>query len=70
MPVNQLENSQLLRADQVFGRYGFPTCDAMKQAVRRGEFPRPIKIGKRSVAWLVADLDAWVARRVAERDAA
>jgi prophage regulatory protein len=36
----------------------------------KGEFPRPVKLGPRSVAWLESDIDAWLAARVAEREAA
>jgi prophage regulatory protein len=32
-------------------------------AMDRGEFPRPIKIGKRAVAWRESDIKAWLASR-------
>ncbi len=35
-----------------------------------GTFPRPIKIGKRAIAWLEHEVDAWLQARVAERDKA
>nr|WP_010597693.1 AlpA family phage regulatory protein [Rickettsiella massiliensis] len=28
--------------------------------VAKGEFPKPIKLGKRSVGWLESDVDAWI----------
>lgn len=28
-------------------------------------FPKPIKIGKRAVAWLESEVDAWIADRIA-----
>ncbi|AUA58889.1 dipicolinate synthase [Achromobacter spanius] len=28
-------------------------------------FPKPIKIGKRAVAWLESEVDEWIARRIA-----
>lgn len=31
-------------------------------------FPKPIKIGKRAVAWLENEIDAWLDTRIAERD--
>ena len=34
-----------------------------------GRFPRPVRIGARAVAWRESDLEAWMAERVAERDA-
>jgi prophage regulatory protein len=36
----------------------------------RGEFPRPVKLGPRSVGWLEHEIEAWLAARVAEREAA
>ncbi|MBL7099977.1 MAG: AlpA family phage regulatory protein [Alphaproteobacteria bacterium] len=36
--------------------------------IRRGEFPAPIRVGSRNVAWLKAEIDAWQAERVAQRD--
>ena len=31
-------------------------------------FPKPVKIGTRSVAWVEEEVDAWVEARVAARD--
>ncbi len=31
-------------------------------------FPKPVKIGGQSVAWLESEVDAWIVGRVAERD--
>lgn len=32
--------------------------------VKLGELPPPVKLGNRSVAWVVAELDAWVSARI------
>lgn len=32
-------------------------------------FPTPIKIGPRASGWLLSEVRAWLAQRVAERDA-
>ena len=37
------------------------TC--VKDMVRRGEFPRPIKLSKRAVGWRVEDVEAWLESR-------
>ncbi len=29
----------------------------------KGEFPRPIRIGKRAVAWPQSEIEAWLAER-------
>lgn len=36
---------------------------------REGQFPRGVKISARSVAWPSAEISAWIAERIAERDA-
>jgi len=43
---------------------------AIYAAVARGEFPPPLKIGKRASAWRRADVEAWVEERVAQREGA
>ncbi len=35
---------------------------------KSGKFPRRIKVGPNRVAWLLSEVEAWVAARVAERD--
>jgi predicted DNA-binding transcriptional regulator AlpA len=40
----------------------------LSRRVRRGEFPAPIRVGSRNVAWLKSEIDAWQAERVALRD--
>ena len=34
--------------------------------IRRGKFPRPIRLGRRCSAWLIADIDKWIDARVAD----
>lgn len=40
------------------------------RGVRAGTFPAPVKIGPRASAWVGAEVDAWIAERIAQRDAA
>jgi predicted DNA-binding transcriptional regulator AlpA len=35
---------------------------------KNGRFPRPLKIGSRNF-WPEQEIDAWIAERIAERDA-
>ncbi len=37
-------------------------CDA-------GEFPRPVRLGGRRIAWCEDEIDEWLLGRIAERDA-
>lgn len=34
------------------------------------DFPHPIRIGARAVAWIAAEIEAWAAKQVAKRDTA
>jgi prophage regulatory protein len=34
------------------------------------DFPRPVKIGPRAVAWVEQEISEWVAARIEEREAA
>ena len=34
--------------------------------VAAGKFPRPIRLGPRSVGWIEAEVDEWLDRRIAE----
>jgi prophage regulatory protein len=36
---------------------------AVYAMIARGEFPRPVRLGRRSVGWRVDDVDAWIAAR-------
>ncbi len=36
---------------------------------KAGKFPRRIKLGPNAVGWIEAEVDEWIAARVAERDA-
>ncbi|MBK8070088.1 MAG: AlpA family phage regulatory protein [Rhodanobacteraceae bacterium] len=36
--------------------------------VASGEFPAPVRLGPNTIAWPAADVRAWAAAKVAERD--
>ena len=38
--------------------------------MQNGQFPKPVRIGGRAVAWPEADVEAWLNARLAERDEA
>ncbi len=33
--------------------------------VATGEFPRPVRLGRRSVGWLASDVQDWITRQIA-----
>ncbi len=37
--------------------------------VRKGEFPKPVLLDARQTAWVLSEVLAWNAQRIAERDA-
>lgn len=40
----------------------------MYAMIAAGEFPKPIKLGPRSVGWIEEEIDAWVDDKIEERD--
>ena len=38
--------------------------------MQNGQFPKPVRIGGRAVAWPEADVEAWLNARLAEREGA
>jgi prophage regulatory protein len=67
-PSPPLPQPRLLRIAAVVERTGLARASVWKQ-VKLGDFPAPIRITGRAVAWLDTDIDAWIAGRVRERDA-
>lgn len=54
--------ASVIRISDVITQTGLPRSSLYAQ-VRRGDFPRPIKLGARSVGWRTEDIDAWIAAR-------
>ena len=61
-----MEN-RALRIAAVQAKTGL-TRTRVYELVESGDFPQPIKIGKRAVAWIEREVEAWLQTRVAERD--
>lgn len=36
--------------------------------IAAGTFPKPVRLGTRTVAWLQSEINAWIADRIATRD--
>lgn len=58
---------RLLRRKEVLSRIGLGQT-ALYQLVREGKFPAPIPVSVQAVAWLEAEVDAWIQQRIEERD--
>lgn len=53
----------VLRLPQVIQRCGF-SRSAIYKLVARNEFPRPINIGVRAVAWPEEEIERWLSERI------
>lgn len=55
---------RFLRLDDVRVRVPY-SRSTIYQLMAQGKFPKPIKLGERAVAWIAADIDKWMADRIA-----
>lgn len=55
----------ILRLPAVKTRTALSRSSIYKLAAE-GAFPRPIRLGPRSVGWIEAEVDEWLDRRIAE----
>lgn len=58
-------DESLLRLPQVIGRTGLCRT-AIYESIKAGEFPRPVKLGARAVAWPSSQINSWIERRIAD----
>lgn len=58
----------LIRRRGVIQKTGM-TVSQLYAAMSEGRFPKPVKIGRKSVAWIESELETWCEQRIAERDA-
>ncbi len=52
-------SERLYRRPEVESRTGLKKSEIYRR-VARGDFPRPLKLGRRYTAWVADDVDAWV----------
>jgi len=45
-------------------------CSTIYDAIKAQTFPAPIQLGPKAVGWIESEINAWLAARVAARDAA
>ncbi|MFL9998801.1 AlpA family phage regulatory protein [Paraburkholderia sediminicola] len=66
MAVSQVSASErLLRAKSVYGEDASTGLSKTQcyRLIQRGEFPAPLKIGARAVAWRASEVQAWIDAR-------
>lgn len=59
---------RLLRLEQVEDRTGKKKSSIYAE-VKDETFPPPVKLGKRASRWVESEVDDWIARQIAVRDA-
>lgn len=58
----------ILRRREVEARTGMG-CSTIYEGIKAGTFPAPVQLGPKSVGWVQSEIDAWLAARIAARDA-
>ena len=58
---------RLVRLTEVIKRTG-RSRTRIYDDISRGEFPLPVKIGGQAIAFVEAEIDAWIASKIAARD--
>ncbi len=65
MPAVNLIKENLIRLPEVQRRTGY--CRAwIYRLIEAGQFPKQVKIGSRSVAFVESEIDEWIANKIAE----
>lgn len=60
-PPGETQQERLLRRPEVC-RLVAMSRSALYARIAAGEFPRPVVIGKQSVAWRITDLNRWMSQ--------
>jgi prophage regulatory protein len=47
---------------------GFRSRSTLRQMIREGKFPRPVRISRGRIAWSATEIAAWQKARIEERD--
>lgn len=58
---------KLIDLPEVESKIGFKKSYIFK-AVKKGEFPEPVRLGRRKTLWVEREVDAWINDRIQERD--
>ncbi|MEX0447571.1 helix-turn-helix transcriptional regulator [Xenorhabdus sp. SGI246] len=65
MPVLNIQKENLIRLPEVQRRTGYGKAWLYK-LIQAGQFPKQVKIGTRSVAFIESEIDDWISQRIAE----
>ena len=62
------DRRRLIRRPAVLERIGLKTTE-LYELIKQDRFPRPVPLGRRAVAWLEDEVDAWIEARIQARSA-
>lgn len=57
---------RILRLKEVKVRTGL-SRSTIYWSIKKGQFPKPINLGMRSVGWLESEINQWIKERIQER---
>jgi len=57
--MNESNSCRLLRLKSVISQTGL-SRSTIERRIAAGLFPKPVRLGTRSIAWRAAEVDAWV----------
>jgi prophage regulatory protein len=60
-------SNRLIRIKDVMDRTGLARSTVYKY-ISLGQFPQPIKLGTRAVAWVEREVEAWICESIERRD--
>lgn len=66
--VQQIPHSKVIRGRRHAARYAGIGATQAWHLERAGRFPKPLKLGVRARAWLISELDDFLAQCAAERN--
>lgn len=66
--IAPVSSHRILRLKEVRARVGL-SHTSIYEGAAKGTFPKPIKLSGRASGWLEREVDAWIAGRIAARDA-
>ena len=63
--MNIMRSSSILRRKQVESRTGL-SCSTIYLRIKKGTFPKPIKLGERAVGWLESEIYDWLDEKMGQ----
>lgn len=64
--MDKCNQDKLIRLPRLIEKIG-GSRSWIYQEIAESRFPRPVKIGKRSSAWVESEIDEWIQQRIKNR---